>query len=122
MDDDTTVFLLTGIARPQPLVNYIRQYTSRIIHHKYPDHHLFSLKNITKLAQEFSACQDQKKIIVTTEKDVQRLEEQELQRLVTALPVYTLPINVMFLNNGHAQFNKLLENYVREYTTHHRIH
>jgi len=119
---DTTVFMLTGIANPMPMYQYIAKFTSQIIHHKYPDHHPFSLKNIAKLATDFKACTADKKIIITTEKDMQRLGEQELLPLINNLPVYTLPIGVEFLNNSGQQFNTLIENYVRKYTAHRAIH
>lgn len=113
IDTDTTIFLLTGIANAEPLMQHLKKYTSNIIHHNYPDHHQFSLKNITKLAGEFSACKAQKKLIITTEKDAQRLQEQELQPLVKQLPVLVLPIGIKFLNSGQQQFDQLLINYVR---------
>ncbi|MES2279035.1 MAG: tetraacyldisaccharide 4'-kinase [Bacteroidota bacterium] len=119
---DTTVFLLTGIANPLPMYQYIAQATPQIIHHKYPDHHRFSLKNIAKLANEFEACTADKKIIITTEKDMQRLGEQALQPLTNQLPIYTLPIGVAFLNKGGQQFNTLIQNYVRQYTAHRSLH
>ena len=119
IDADTTVFLLTGIARPNPMVNYIKKHTLHIIHHNYADHHRFTLKNIAKLADEFSACTSQKKLIITTEKDAQRLGEHELLPLVNKLPVLVLPIAVNFLNGQQQQFDQLVNNYVREYTEHH---
>jgi tetraacyldisaccharide 4'-kinase len=121
LDADTTVFLLTGIANPRPLLRHIKKDTSHIIHHNYPDHHRFSLKNITKLADEFSACTAQKKVIVTTEKDAQRLVEHELQPLVKDMHLLVIPIGVRFLNDGK-QFDQLVIQYVREYTANHLIH
>jgi len=122
LDADTTVFLLTGIANPQPLLQHIKSYTQRVVHHNYPDHHQFSLKNITKLAGEFSGCTATKKLIITTEKDAQRLVEHELLPLVKTLPILVIPIGVQFLNNGEQQFGHLVTEYVREHTTNHIIH
>jgi len=122
VDKDTAVFLLTGIANPEPLFNYLAATAKQVIPHKYPDHHRFSLKNITKLAADFEACKTDKKIIITTEKDMQRLGEQELLPLVQTLPIYTLPIGVEFLNNGGQQFDQLIKDYVREYTAHSGLH
>jgi tetraacyldisaccharide 4'-kinase len=122
IDAGTTIFLLTGIANAAPLVQHLKIYTSHIIHHNYPDHHQFSLKNISKLADEFSACPAQKKLIITTEKDAQRLGEQELQPLVKQLPVLVIPIGVNFLNNGQQQFDQLVINYVTEHTKHNTIY
>jgi tetraacyldisaccharide 4'-kinase len=121
IDNDTAVFLLTGIASASPLVHHLGGFTPHIIHHNYPDHHPFTLKNITKLAAEFTACVTEKKIIVTTEKDAQRLEESLLQAL-NQFPVFVLPIQVEFLNNSGQQFNKIVTEYVREHTAHNSIH
>ncbi|MBD1393117.1 tetraacyldisaccharide 4'-kinase [Mucilaginibacter glaciei] len=116
IDADTAVFLLTGIANPTPLVQHIKTYTAQVIHHNYPDHHQFSLKNISKLAGEFTACKSQKKIIITTEKDAQRLGVRELAAAVAKLPIWVLPIGVSFLNDGKQEFDQLVLNYVTEYT------
>lgn len=121
-DANTTVFLLTGIANPVPLVRYIKSITPHIIHHNYPDHHRFSLKNIAKLADEFEACTAQKKVIITTEKDAQRLGEHELRASVEKLPVMVLPVSVSFLNNSGPGFDQLVTAYVREHRTNHIIH
>jgi tetraacyldisaccharide 4'-kinase len=122
LNNATTVFLLTGIANPKPLVHHIKKYTSKLVHHNYPDHHRFSLKNISKLADEFAACTAQKKVIITTEKDAQRLVEHELLPLVQSLPVLIIPIGIQFLNNEGQQFDQLVIKYVREHTATHLIH
>jgi len=125
VDIDMTVFLLTGIANPKPLVQHLSGYTSTIIHHNYPDHHPFTPKNIAKLAAEFSACKAQKKLVVTTEKDAQRLEQSWLNGALPGgdnLPVFVLPIKVEFLGDSGPDFDQLITDYVREHTTHYRIH
>lgn len=122
VDAGTEVFLLTGIANPNPLLQHLRQQTSLINHHNYPDHHQFTLKNIGKLADAFFACTTQKKLIITTEKDAQRLGEQDLQLLLTQLPVFVMPIGIIFLNDGQPAFDRLVTGYVREHTTHNTIH
>ncbi|SDE30383.1 lipid-A-disaccharide kinase [Mucilaginibacter pineti] len=118
IDKDTTAFLLTGIANAAPLLHHLKKQTQHIIHHNYPDHHRFSLKNISKLADDFLACASQKKIIITTEKDAQRLGEQELLPEVKKLPILVLPIGIEFLNNSRQQFDNLVTEYVREHTKH----
>ncbi|MDR6942655.1 tetraacyldisaccharide 4'-kinase [Mucilaginibacter pocheonensis] len=115
IDADTTVFVLTGIANPVPLLSHLKKQTRHIIHHNYPDHHRFSLKNISKLADDFLGCTSQKKLIITTEKDAQRLGEQELLPLVNKLPFLVLPIGINFINDTQQQFDELVHTYVRKY-------
>ena len=119
---DTTVFLITGIANADPLLQHLKTYTGQIIHHKYPDHHRFSLKNISKLADDFAACDQPRKVIITTEKDAQRLTANELLPLIKNLPVLVLPIGVNFLNGKQQKFDQFVLNYVTEYTKHHQLH
>jgi tetraacyldisaccharide 4'-kinase len=114
IDSDTTVFLLTGIANATPLIKYLNTVTTDIIHHKYPDHHPFTLKNITKLADEYKACTSQKKVIITTEKDAQRLQESWFNR-DEKIPVCVIPIRTVFLNDDDHKFDQLIIDYVREY-------
>jgi len=122
LTEETIVFLLTGIANPTPLLQHLQSFTSDIVHHNYPDHHPFTLKNITKLAAEFRASSAQKKVIITTEKDVQRLEAPELQQILQALPLLVLPIATQFLRDSGKQFDEIVNTYVRTHRANHIIH
>jgi tetraacyldisaccharide 4'-kinase len=122
IDSDTIAFVITGIANPKPLLDHVEKLTTQIVHHNYPDHHRFSLKNITKLAAEFAACNSQKKIIITTEKDAQRLGERAIKQIINELPVYVIPIGIEFFNNDGPLFDQIVRNYVRENTANHRLH
>lgn len=122
VDAETAVFLLTGIANPIPLVNKLKNSAKQVIHHNYPDHHPYTLKNIIKLADEFNACTAQKKLLITTEKDAQRLGEQALYNMVKQLNILVQPIQTEFLDNGGPKFDEIIKNYVREHTTHNRLH
>ena len=122
LNANTTVFLLTGIANPAPLLAHLKTTGANIIHHKYPDHHQFTLKNISKLADKFAACPSQNKVIITTEKDAQRLDKHDLRPVVKQLPILVLPIGLAFLNNGQQLFDQSVKNYVREHSKHHPIH
>ena len=117
----TSVFLLTGIANPSPLANNLKSYSKTIIHHDYPDHHTFSTKNIAKLAEEFRACTTDK-LIVTTEKDSQRLQVSALLELLKDLPVYYLPVTAKIHQPDDENFNNLIEAYVTKHIQHHRVH
>lgn len=119
---DTQVFLLTGIAGSAPLKQYLQSITPHINHHNYADHHRFSLKNIAKLADEFLAEPSINKVVITTEKDAERLKQPELLPLLSKLPILVLPISIQFLNNGQQEFNNQITNYVRKYRTHNSVH
>jgi tetraacyldisaccharide 4'-kinase len=112
----SSVILLTGIAKPEPLLSEIRGCTRQIIHHVYPDHHHFSRKNIVKLVQAFHDLPAGDKLIITTEKDAQRLYSGENKELLKDLPVYFLPVRAVIHEPGRMKFNNLVEQYAAELT------
>ena len=119
---DTTVFLLTGIANPAPLLEYLNQFTTNIISQQYPDHHHFTRKNIAKLVKEFKAINSGNSLIITTEKDAQRLDSYHVQELLRPLPVYYLPVKAVIQPPDEERFNNLIRDYVRKHPVNHRVH
>ncbi|MGC6284775.1 MAG: tetraacyldisaccharide 4'-kinase [Polaribacter sp.] len=67
------VLLLTGIANPEPLVNYLKDQNINCKHLDYPDHHNFTDKDLSDIRSVFEAISAEKKLILTTEKDFVRL-------------------------------------------------
>ncbi|HET8830290.1 MAG TPA: tetraacyldisaccharide 4'-kinase [Pelobium sp.] len=108
-----TVLLLTGIAKPTPLLNEAKKYTQNILHHSYPDHHQFSQKNMLKLVADFDAIKSENKIIITTEKDAVRLKTDKFAALINQLPIYQWRIKVDFLNNTETVFNTIIKKYAQ---------
>ena len=90
--------LVTGIANPKPLVNYLNTLGADFEHLKFPDHHGFSKKEVELLAQ--------KDRILTTEKDYMRLMTEE--RLKQKL--FYLPIQVEF--DRQKDFEDLVLNFI----------
>ncbi|MFC5282862.1 tetraacyldisaccharide 4'-kinase [Pedobacter alpinus] len=111
----TAVLLLTGIAKPEPLINEIKKYSTNILHHAYADHHAFSQKNMLKLVADFEALKSNKKIIITTQKDAVRLRTDNFTKLLNNLPIYEWPININFVNNTAINFDNLIKEYAQLY-------
>ncbi|MGF1924988.1 MAG: tetraacyldisaccharide 4'-kinase [Bacteroidia bacterium] len=103
-----TVFLLTGIADPKPLVAYLRQFTQTIVPFEFPDHYQFTNSDINKLVKAFADHPAKEKIIVTTEKDSKRL----LKDLLLNLPIFYLPIEVELAVKDKYTFDKNILDYV----------
>ncbi|RZL16852.1 MAG: tetraacyldisaccharide 4'-kinase [Pedobacter sp.] len=116
ISNTTAVFLLTGIANPVPLVTYLHQYTSLIFHHNYPDHHQFSTQNILLLANSFNKYPSEDKIIITTEKDAQRLLDNTLKKLLVNLPVFYLPVKIALAEEDRIIFDNKIIDYVSSIT------
>ena len=102
---DAAALLLTGIAKPEPLLAYLRPLFKEIKHMAFADHHAFTKEELQKVGQRFAQIDAEKKIIVTTEKDLQRLPDWFMQQY----PIYTVPIEPAFLFDQTAIFNNLVK-------------
>ncbi len=69
-----TVLLVTGVANPKPLSEFLSSQQFDVIHLQYPDHHDFSSADLTKITKVFKGIPTANKLILTTEKDFMRLE------------------------------------------------
>lgn len=111
LNENSRIILLTGIANASPLLKELGGHGAQVIHHKYPDHHDFSGKNITKLVRSFNELAMGDNLIITTEKDAQRLSLKSIKEQLSGLPVYYLPVEAEFHEPEKAQFNNLIEEY-----------
>jgi tetraacyldisaccharide 4'-kinase len=106
------VFLLTGIANPLPLLQYLKSMQVQVHHFEYSDHHRFTEQEIKQLVQAFEEHPSTNKIIVTTEKDGQRLLDDNLKDLLLNLPIYYLPITIEINVAEKARFDQKILDYV----------
>lgn len=116
INQKSKVILLTGIANASPLLAELASYGPELIHHQYPDHHQFSDKNIAKLVNEFKALSGEDNLIITTEKDAQRLRTEGIIEQLKDLAVYYLPVEAAFNEPEVTRFNNLIEEYASKST------
>ncbi|MEX2230961.1 MAG: tetraacyldisaccharide 4'-kinase [Cyclobacteriaceae bacterium] len=103
------IILVTGIANPALMHQYLRNNFNLVKHFSYPDHHVYSkndLKTICEAASITGAS------VVTTEKDVAKIDNKIFQ--TASVPLHYLPIEVEFLKNGK-EFDEMVLNAVRIY-------
>jgi len=108
------VLLVTGIANPQPLKNNITRFAIEITEIIYPDHYYFKAKDIEHIVHEFQKIDNNKKVIITTEKDAIRLQEAPNNEMLKSLPIFYIPIEIDFLYNEKETFNLELIEYVKK--------
>lgn len=114
MLENARVVLLTGVARPQPLLEHLQQNFIVCQHLNFPDHHPYNKIELEQIVKNVSSEDGQRKVLFTTEKDWMRLQSQKLQKYVSLLPVFIVPIQVDFLTESEKLvFNNLIENHVR---------
>lgn len=92
--------LVTGIANPKPLVEYLKKKKAKFTHKSFLDHHNFSEKEIIALSQN--------QRILTTEKDFMRLSPyKSLQNKLRYLPIKS-----SFVTEEYG-FNDLIFKYIK---------
>jgi tetraacyldisaccharide 4'-kinase len=112
--DSYSVLIVTGIANPALMHDYIKKFASDTDYLSFPDHHKFSDKDIELIMKKFGELKQGKKIIITTAKDAVRLNDiPEIPELLKDA-LYYLPVRVKFLNDRDKYFDKKILNYVGE--------
>lgn len=112
--------LITGIANPAPLANFIKEYANHFYHLNYPDHYVFTQKDFELIKNMFLEWQKHYPpvILVTTEKDAVRLKNISTAHF--NLPIFIAPIQLHFFETNNFE-NKIL-NYVRTNSTNRQLH
>lgn len=106
------IIVFTGIGNPSPLITYLKEYASDVTHVEFPDHHHYTLEDLSSIRNKLDNYEGGNKIIVTTEKDAMRLRGNDLEETANTLPLYTLPIEIDFKDKTQ-EFNQTIINYVR---------
>lgn len=105
-----SIILITGIANSNPILEYLQNLSVNFRHLKFSDHYKYESKDIKKIIKTYQISND---IILTTEKDAQKLKEfNELKNL----PVYYLKVTIDFLWNKD-KFDKKIKDYVGSYSS-----
>jgi tetraacyldisaccharide 4'-kinase len=108
-----SVLLVTGIADPRPVLQFLQQN----VHIKdslfFPDHYEFKPQDLQRILNHFQSLPGTEKYIVVTEKDAVRLQELEPDEVLKKALLY-VPVEVKFLAKGEKPFFKHIEKYIRK--------
>ncbi len=96
---DKQFTLVTGIAKPEPLVQFLTDHNFNFTHKKFADHHEFTDREIAVLKKE--------ELLITTEKDFVRLAPK-----LSKFALYYLPIKTQFLNFNAPLFDEKIREVV----------
>ena len=107
-----TILMVTGIAFPAPMEEYLRPFCSDLVKLKFGDHHEFTDKDISLIRDTFLSLPTRRKIIVTTEKDSMRLRSDRVKSMLSELPLYYLPIRVHFHKQDKESFEEAIRSVV----------
>jgi len=95
------IFLFSGIGNTAPLQQYVEEHFNLLNYKRFPDHHSFTSEDLKALARTFNEINSMDKCLLTTEKDMVRLMSmKEEAGFLLDYPVFYLPIELYFLENG----------------------
>lgn len=102
------IVLFCGIANPTPLIEYLTGLGNRIHLLDFPDHHNYSAIDFQKVITKYNQLDSDNKIIITTEKDIQRIDEQDFVKL----PLYYIPIELAINNYDGNSLDYYIDKYI----------
>jgi tetraacyldisaccharide 4'-kinase len=115
MSKKTNALVITGIANPLPLKDFMSKQVNSFEMMGYPDHHIFTSTDLTNIRKKFSALPENDRIIITTEKDAVRL--QKFEKELSDYPIYAIPVQHHFLFNEGNDFENSVSAFVRSFSS-----
>jgi tetraacyldisaccharide 4'-kinase len=113
INEHTEVLLITGIANPESLKNYLEERIHMYHMMHYGDHHIFTLDDWKEIKKMFNSMDSPKKIILTTEKDAMRLLKYVNE--LNEMPLYVIPIEHKFLFGEGLRFNQIVSTFIQNF-------
>jgi tetraacyldisaccharide 4'-kinase len=108
------ILLFTGIANNDLLKEQLRRMCNDLTTIEFKDHHQYKEQDLRKIMSKYDDLPSQKKILITTEKDVMRLRIPDLSAILKTMPIYYIPIEVDFHGDDKQSFDKSILDYVEE--------
>lgn len=121
IDHSTEVLIVSGIADPKVLRDYVFTHYRLLDIMNFADHHHFSDKDIAAIKvrldgvdgkENVSDGRSRQAVIITTEKDAVRLVHHPSVNDELRQRIYYLPTEVYFLKNHADKFDKMVLDYV----------
>jgi len=108
-----TILVITGIAYSRPFIEHLKMLSQDIVHIELADHSSYNIHKLNKIVNAFKAINNDKKIIITTEKDAVKMREIENVDEILSRNMFFVPIEVSFIENENEFKNQILD-YVRK--------
>jgi tetraacyldisaccharide 4'-kinase len=108
------ILLFTGIAYNDLLKEHLGRMCNDLTTLEFKDHHRYTEQDLRKIMSKYDGLPTQKKILITTEKDIMRLRTPDLSAILKTMPIYYIPIEVDFHGDDKQSFDKSILEYVEK--------
>lgn len=102
-----SIMLITGIASPEQMISDLSPHTKNILHLRYADHHAFDNDDIADINEKYATL-PKGSLLITTEKDVPRLNAISGLSKEVQENIYVLPIEIRFMLDQEEKFNEYI--------------
>lgn len=106
--ENKEIVLFCGIANPSPLLKYLHDKGNVVHLHQFADHHNYTDADFEKIIQAYQKLNNETSIILTTEKDMQRVDTLLFEKL----PLFYIPIHLQTVDKQQHTFDHFIENYL----------
>ncbi len=116
-----SILVVTGIAYSRPFIEHLKMLSDDITHIELADHSSYNVNKLNKIVNTYKVINNDKKIILTTEKDAIKLREFKYVDETLSRNMFYIPVEVSFIDNEN-EFNNQILDYVRKNKRNHAIH
>ncbi|MGZ2369133.1 tetraacyldisaccharide 4'-kinase [Ancylomarina sp. YFZ004] len=113
--DSRGLLLVTGIANPAPLRNYLKTFCDEFKEIQFPDHYTFKDKDIERIETSFINMKSDNKLIITTEKDAIRFLDMKIESRILKDNMSYIPLEIKFQNQAKVQFDKHIHDFIENF-------
>ncbi len=106
------ILLVSGIANPKPLFQYLQKILKVQETMFFADHHEFTNFDIHSISVRFHSIPADEKYIIVTEKDAVKIRELVMDEQLKKVFLF-IPVEVKFLARGEKSFHKRIERYIK---------
>ncbi len=111
LHDSLSVLLVCAIAKPQYLFQYLEERVGLVKMMDFDDHHYFTNYDMAQVKKNFDEMEGEQKVVITTEKDLSRLNLHRAYIQEQQIPLFSLPVRVVF----HDQDGEAFDEYIRQF-------
>ncbi|NCG30316.1 MAG: tetraacyldisaccharide 4'-kinase [Bacteroidetes bacterium] len=107
------ILLVTGIAKTDSILKHL--HGQKIEHLKFRDHHAFTVQNVKSMKAQFEQLPSGNNLIVTTQKDAQRLQSLLQNENFAKLPIYAIEHQMELLSTDREAFQLRIDEYINSH-------
>ncbi len=106
------ILLVSGVANPQPVLQFLQKILKVQETLFFADHHEFTNFDIHSISLRFHSIPAIEKYIMVTEKDAVKIRELDMDEQLKKVFLY-IPVEVQFLARGEKPFYKRIDKYIK---------